>query len=71
MVTTAPAAYQGRVGMPTGPLSAWMHRGGAWEAVEDVRVDRAYTRFDGCVPVPGAYVPETGTPSPFPTGSEL
>jgi hypothetical protein len=28
-------------------------------------------RFDGCVPVPGAYVPETGTPSPFPTGSEL
>ena len=28
-------------------------------------------RFDGCVPVPGAYVPETGTPPPFPNGMEL
>ena len=28
-------------------------------------------RFERCVPVAGAYVPETGTPSPFPSGMEL
>ena len=27
-------------------------------------------RLDGCVPGAGAYVPKTGTPSPFPNGLE-
>ena len=36
MVAMAPPAYQGRIGMPTGPLSSVDAWGGAWEAVEDV-----------------------------------
>jgi hypothetical protein len=36
IVVMAPSAYQGRVVMPTGPLSRVDAWGGAWEAVEDV-----------------------------------
>jgi hypothetical protein len=36
MVAMAPPAYQGRIGLPTGPLSSVDAWGGAWEAVEDV-----------------------------------
>ena len=32
---------------------------------------RGAVRFEACVPVPGTYVPETGTPPPFPNGMEL
>ena len=43
IVAMAPPAYQGRVGMPTGPPSRVDAWGGAWEAVwKTSRVDHAY-----------------------------
>ena len=41
-----------------------------WVAAQECCGEQ-YHRFDACVPVPGTYVPETGTPPPFPNGMEL
>ena len=35
------------------------------------RPPRLLARLRDCVPLPGTYVPKTGTPSPFPNGMEL